>query len=141
MVVKLYIGGALNTDLVVRSIRASYVRPWEAELYWPGRHDAPPDVSPWDEVRIESASGGSANVLFRGNVTSVQPGGVGEEGVVYRASDKRFRLENEPVRINGRGWYVWNRRGFVCKGGWGGEDSPGRDGGKWTAGEIIIDIL
>jgi hypothetical protein len=129
----------VETDaLVLRWIRASYVRPWEAELLWPGRHDAPPAVDLWDTVRIEDPLG---TVRFRGNVTAVRPGGVADEGVVYTASDKRFRLENEPVRINGRGMYVWNPRGYVCSEGWGGEDSPGRDGGKWTCGEVIADIL
>ncbi|MCK4376045.1 MAG: hypothetical protein KAX19_11975, partial [Candidatus Brocadiae bacterium] len=138
--VSLYVNDALCEDLLVRSIRASYVRPWEAELFWPGRHDAAPPcgIKMWADVRIEDADG---NVRFRGNVTAVNPGGVSEEGVLYLASGKRFRLENEPVQINGRGAYVWNRRGHVCEEGWGGEDSPGRDGGKWAAGEIILDIL
>ena len=32
MDVKLYIGGVERTDLVVRTVRASYVRPWEATI-------------------------------------------------------------------------------------------------------------
>ncbi len=140
MGIRLFINGARNRELTIRSIRASYVRAWQAELFCAARHD-PPYGGPaglWDAVRINDDSG---RVLFRGNVTDVRPGGVGEEGVTYVASDKRFRLENEPVRINGRGFYVWNRRGHTCYDGQGGEDSPGKDGGKWTAGEIIIDIL
>jgi len=139
MDVKLYIGGVERTDLVVRTVRASYVRPWEATILWPGRHDEPPDgVRLWDEVRIEDTG---SNVLFRGNITAIRPGGVAREGLIYTASGRRFRLENEPVRINGSGFYVWNRRGFQGDDGAGAEDSPGKDGGRWTAGEIIIDIL
>jgi len=135
-----YIAGELCEEFVVRRIRASYVAPWEAELFWPGRHDAEPPcgVRLWADVQIEEADG---TIVFRGNVVTAQPGGVGEEGVVYTAADRRFRLENEPVRINNRSSYTWNRRGHVCEEGWGGEDSPGKDGGKWTAGEIILDIL
>jgi len=135
----IYVNDALVTDpgLRVRYVRASYVRPWEAGLLFSGRHDSETGVRLWDEVRIEE--GGS--VRFRGNVTEVRPGGVAEEGVGFVARGKRFRLANEPVRINGRGFYLWNRRGHTCSEGRGGEDSPGRDGGKWTAGEIIIDIL
>jgi len=136
--VDVYLNDALTADLVVRTIRASYVRPWQAELFWPGRHDDPPEVSLWDELRIEDDGGA---VRFDGFITEIQPGGVDSEGVRYTASDRRFILENEPVRINGRGYYLWNRRGYTCNTGRGGEDSPGRDGGKWTAGEIIIDIL
>jgi len=134
-----YINGVLATDerLSVRFIRASYVRPWEAELYYAGRHDAPTGVRLWDDVRIEQ--GGTTR--FRGNVTAIRPGGVAQEGVTIVCHGRRFRLENEPVRINGRGFYVWNRRGHLCDEGQGGEDSPGGDGGKWTAGEIVIDIL
>ena len=138
MDVSVYVNDALETDLTVKTIRASYVRPWQAELQWTGRHDDPPSVQLWDDVRIDDAGG---TVRFRGNVTEIRPGGVDEEGIVYVASDRRFRLENEPVRINGRGFYTWNRRGYACTYGWGGEDSPGRDGGKWTAGEIVLDIL
>jgi hypothetical protein len=137
MTVSIYIESALNTDLVCLSVAASWTKPWEARLAWSGRHDDPPAVSLWDEVRIES--GGS--VVFRGNVTEISPGGVGREGVVFTAHGKRFRLENEPVRINGRGFYIWNRRGHTGEDGDAGEDSPGQDGGKWTAGEILVDIL
>ncbi len=134
-----YVNDTAVTDerLHVRSVRASYVRPWEARFVWSGRHDADTGLRLWDEVRLEE----DGSVRFRGNITEVRPGGVESEGVLYIAQGKRFRLENEPVRINGRGFYVWNRRGHLCTDGRGGEDSPGRDGGKWTVGEIIIDIL
>ena len=122
----------------MRTIRASYVRPWEAELQWTGRHDDPPSVDLWDEVRIDDSGGA---VRFRGNVTAIRPGGVEREGIIYTASGKRFRLENEPVQINGRGFYIWNRRGHSCNAGDAGEDSPDGDGGKWKAGQIIVDIL
>ncbi|NLW49895.1 MAG: hypothetical protein GXY85_03510, partial [Candidatus Brocadiaceae bacterium] len=102
--VDVYVNDALAPDLVVRTIRASYVRPWQAELEWPGRHDDPPDVRLWDEVRIEDDAG---NVRFDGFLTGIEPGGVDSEGVRYTASDRRFILENEPVRINGRGYYLW----------------------------------
>ncbi|MFW6189035.1 MAG: hypothetical protein ACOC7T_01260 [Planctomycetota bacterium] len=138
MEMTLYIAGAANTDLVVERIRASFVGPWRADLAWPGRHDAALGVELWDEVRIEDDGG---TVRFRGNLTDLAPGGVAEEGMELTARGKRFRLRNEPVRINGRGFYVWNRLGGTCEEGRGGYDSPGRDGGKWTAGEIVIDIL
>ncbi|MFO7957201.1 MAG: hypothetical protein R6X33_08865, partial [Candidatus Brocadiia bacterium] len=138
MSVELYINDSPDPRLAVRSIRASYVAPWRAELFWPGRHDAPLGINLWDDVRIEDEGG---TVRFRGNITDVRPGGVSREGITFVAHGARFRLENEPVRINGRGFYVWNRRGHTCHEGQGGEDSPGRDGGKWTAGEIIVDIL
>jgi hypothetical protein len=135
-----YVAGELCEEFVVRRIRASYVAPWEAELFWPGRHDAalPCAMRLWADVQIEEPDG---TIVFRGNVVGIQPGGVSDEGVVCMAADRRFRLENEPVRINNRSAYTWNRRGHVCEEGWGGEDSPGKDGGKWTAGEIVIDIL
>jgi len=138
MDIRLFINGVRNRELAVRSVRSSYVRAWEAELFHAARHDGRAAAGLWDDVRIQDGSG---RVLLRGNVTEVRPGGVSEEGVTYVASGRRFRLENEPVRINGRGFYIWNRRGHTCKEGRGGEDSPGKDGGKWTAGEIIIDIL
>ena len=134
---QVFVNDVLNADLCLRSIRASYVQPWEAELFFDGRHDAETGVALWDEVRVES----DGTVVFRGNIFEQRPGGVAREGVAFVAADKRFRLANEPVRINGRGHYVWNRRGHTCEEGQGGEDSPGQDGGKWTAGEIIIDIL
>lgn len=137
--VDIWVNGVQRTDLVLRSIKASLVRPYEAELYWPERHDAPPyHPRLWDQVRLRLADG---TTVFRGNVTAFEPGGLQQEGLAWRCEGKRFRLEEEPVRINGRGYYIWNRRGATCHEGTGGEDSPGRDGGKWTPGEIIIDIL
>jgi len=137
MTISIYIDDTLNTDLTCLSIAASWTKPWEARLAWAGRHDDPPDVRLWDEVRIESDS----TVVFRGNVTEVTPGGIAREGGVFVAHGKRFGLDNAPVRINGRGFYIWNRRGHTGEDGDAGEDSPGQDGGKWTAGEILIDIL
>ena len=131
------VNGAEATDLCLRRVRASYTRPWECELFQAGRHDGCPAARLWDEVLVTYQH----EVIFRGNVTETRPGGVAGEGVVYLAQCKRFRLENEPVRINGRGHYVWNRRGHTCEEGQGGEDSPGQDGEKWTAGEIVVDIL
>lgn len=133
----IYINGVENTDLVLRRITASFTQPWAAELHYPGRHDEYRAVKPWDSVRIDI----DGTTRFRGNITQVNPGGVAREGVAYLAQDRRFRLANEPVRINGAGHYTWNRRGYLCTDGDGGEDSPGKDGGKWTAGEIVVDIL
>ena len=139
MNVHVWVNGVLEEALKVRSIRASYVAPWEAQLRGFTRHDAAAALRMWDAVRIREPETG--RTLFRGNVTEILPGGVENEGTVYAASGKRWRLQQEPVRINGRGFYVWNRRGHTCEEGQGGEDSPGQDGGKWTAGEIILDIL
>ncbi|MHC4592654.1 MAG: hypothetical protein ACYS8L_08175, partial [Planctomycetota bacterium] len=139
MKVHIYVNAVLREDLKVLHIRASYVRPWEAELYVPGRHDAAPALGLNDLVRVREPATG--RTLFRGNVVEAAPGGIGREGVRWRVCGKRWRLENEPVRINGRGMYLWNRRGHTCREGEGGEDSPGQDGGKWTAGEIIVDVL
>ncbi len=135
---KVYIGGVEDSRLQVNYVRASYVAPWEAELFWPGRHDAPLGIGLWDEVRIEEENG---TVRFRGDVAELRPHGIAREGTTLVARGRRFRLDNEPVRINGRSFYVWNRRGHSCSEGKGGEDSPGRDGGKWTCGEIAVDIL
>ncbi len=137
MAVELYIDDVLTSTCQVRSITASYVQPFEAVIFCPCRHDAPTTLHLWDTVRVDV--GGVTR--FRGNLTEVAPGGVSDEGVTWIARGKRFRLENEPVRVNGRGFYVWNRRGHTCEEGQGGEDSPGNDGGKWEAGEIVIDIL
>jgi len=137
MDLNVYINGSLRTDLAVRRMTRSYVAPWSCELEWSGRHDRRP-VRQWDRVIVDRADTGAR--LFRGNVVQVSPGGVAREGIEILALGRRFRLENEPVNINGSGQYVWNRRGHVC-GHESGEDSPGQDGGKWTAGEIIIDIL
>jgi hypothetical protein len=139
MNVHVYVNGALRQDVRVRTVRASYVRPWEAELSAAVRHDCAPAVSLNDLVRIREP--GTGRTLFRGNVAAYAPGGLAREGMAWRALGKRWRLESEPVRINGRGFYVWNRRGHTCSEGRGGEDSPGKDGGKWTAGEIALDIL
>ncbi len=135
----IYVNGALTTEVKLRSIRASYVRPWEAVLHWPARHDAPAPLDLNDVVIVREP--GTGRRLFRGNVAERTPGGVAGEGVTFRALGKRWRLENEPVRINGRGFYMWNRRGYQCDDGEGGEDSPDGDGLKWTAGQIIVDIL
>ena len=137
MAISLYIDDVLRDDLCVRRIRASFVAPCEAELSYAGRHDAALDVQLYDSVVISEG----ATVRFRGRITEVRPGGVAEEGVSFLAHDARWRLENEPVRINGRGFYVWNQRGSTCNEGLGGYDSPGADGGKWTCGEIVLDIL
>jgi len=151
MDVQIYINGVLRTDLRVLQLKRSYLEPWTALLRYSGRHDACGMPRMWDSVLIcrVAESGGTTTttsggypgpVLFRGNITEISPGGVAEESWSCTASGKRFRLENEPVRINGRGHYVWNRRGHRCDSG-SGEDSPGADGGKWTAGEIAVDIL
>ena len=133
------INGASRTDLTVRRITQSYVAPWACELAYVGRHDVQPSpcaVNDWVHVRDAD----TGQLIFRGNVTQISPGGVADEGIDLVAQGRRFRLENEPVNINGSGVYTWNARGHVCSHG-SGEDSPGRDGGKWTVGEIIIDIL
>jgi len=136
--VNIYINDILHTDLELRSLTKSYVRPWEARLFYAGRHDAAGLPVQNAEVRIQDAASG--RIFFRGNITDRRPGGVGPEGLLFLARGKRARLEEEPVRINGRGHYIWNRRGHRCS--WQmGEDSPGGDGGPWEAGEIIIDIL
>jgi hypothetical protein len=139
MDVHVYVNGVLRTDLKVRTIRASYVRPYEAELHSPARHDAAHPLSLNDLVRIREP--GTGTTLFRGNVVEFAPGGVAREGATWICYGKRWRLQNETVRINGRGFYTWNRRGHTCTEGQGGEDSPDQDGGKWTAGQIIVDIL
>jgi hypothetical protein len=121
---------------VVR-LTQSYVESWTAELAHSGRHDSYPcRLNDWVYVRDVD----TGEVLFRGNVTEISPRGVADEGVDVLARGRRFRLENEPVNVNGAGFYIWNRRGHLC-GHDSGEDSPGRDGGKWTCGEIIVDIL
>ncbi len=135
---QLYVGGAACNLCQLRWVRASYVAPYEAELFCPVRHDRPMPFHLWDVVRVEDGAG---TVRFRGNIVEMRPGGVDQEGIVYIANGKRFRLENEPVRINGRGFYLWNRRGYPCDEGDGGVDSPDGDGEKWTAGQIIVDIL
>ena len=148
MDVHIYINGSERTDLVLRRMTRSYLEPWSAELCYEGRHDAPGMPAHWDRVVIESvadgstttSSSGGGEALFRGDIVERAPGGVSEEGIVFTARGRRFRLENEPVRINGRSHYVWNRRGHQCHNE-SGEDSPGRDGGKWTVGEIAVDIL
>ena len=133
------INGVARTDLTVRRITQSYVAPWSCELAYVGRHDVQPvpcRINEWVHVRdVETGT-----LLFRGNITQISPGGVADEGIALLAQGRRFRLENEPVNINGSGAYIWNTRGYLCSHG-SGEDSPGRDGGKWTVGEIIIDIL
>ena len=137
MDVDLYINGFLRTDLKVRRITQSYVQPGSCELAYVGRHDRyPVEQYSWVIVRRS----GTGQSLFRGNIMEVSPGGVASEGIAFLAQERRFRLENEPVNINGSGVYMWNARGSQCDSE-SGEDSPGRDGGKWTAGEVIIDIL
>jgi len=151
MDVQIYINGVLRTDLRVLQLKRSYLEPWTALLRYNGRHDACGMPRMWDSVLIcqVAESGGTTTttsggypgpVLFRGDITDIAPGGIAEESWNCTASGKRFRLENEPVCINGRGHYVWNRRGHTCNNE-SGEDSPGADGGKWTAGEIAVDIL
>ena len=152
MDVQIYIDGLLRDDLRLLSLMRSYVRPWTAELLLPDRHDAAgvpmqndeiviTSPFPCDEVTTTTTAGAYwGTVIFRGNVTRRTPGGIAGEGVYLTASDKRFRLENEPIRINGRGHYIWNRRGYRCENE-SGEDSPNADGTKWRAGQIIIDIL
>jgi len=152
MDVCIYINGLLRTDLRLISLRRSYIRPWEAVLLWPGRHDAAGLPRLNDEVVVTDCTpsgatttttalpGITGNVLFRGDIVELSPGGVAREGARFTAKGRRFRLENEPVRVNGRGHYIWNRRGHQCNSE-SGEDSPGKDGGKWTAGEIAVDIL
>lgn len=137
MALTLTIAGSLNTDLTVRSIKASYISPWEAELFYPGRHDDALAVQLWDTVVVAEG----ATVRFSGRVTGIRPGGVGAEGITFTCQDARFRLENEPVRINGRGSFVWNQRGSTCNDGKGGYDPPNADGEKWTCGQIVVDIL
>ena len=146
----LYINDTRSTAIRVRSLTRSYTRPWEAELYLPDRHDADPTPALYDEVVITDCGGDSTTtttegaivgrVLFRGNIVQRRPGGIAGEGIVFIAAGRRFALQNEPVRVNGRSHYMWNRRGFTCNSA-SGEDSPGCDGLKWTAGEIVIDIL
>ena len=138
MTTALYINNILRDDVRVNRIRASYVAPWEAELFYPGRHDAAITVRLWDSVLITDES---SVVRFRGRITSIKPGGVAGEGITFTCQDARFRLENEPVRINGRGSYVWNQRGSTCDLGKGGYDCPDRNGMHWTCGQIIVDIL
>ena len=148
MDVNIYINGSERTDLSVRRMTRSYLEPWSADLCYEGCHDAAGMPAQWDRVVIErvsdgtttTSSSGGGNALFRGEIVERAPGGVSEEGIVFTARGRRFRLENEPVRINGRSHYVWNRRGHQCHNE-SGEDSPGRDGGKWTVGEIAVDIL
>ena len=137
MDIDVYINGVLRADLRVLRIMQSYVQPWSCELAYDDRHDHYP-VDQYSWVIVRRADTGLA--LFRGNIMQISPGGVAAEGIALLAQGRRFRLENEPVNINGSGVYIWNRRGHQCNTE-SGEDSPGRDGGKWTAGEIIIDIL
>lgn len=141
MDVNVYINGVPDSSLRVVELRRSYVQPWSARLAYDGRHDASGGAvaQPWDWVEVRETA--TLAPLFRGNIVRVSPGGVGGEGISIEAQDRRFRLENEPVRINGSFSFVWNRRGYSCSGGLAGEDSPGADGQKWTCGEIVIDIL
>ncbi len=140
MDVNLHINDVLRADLKVVRLMRSYVRPWSCELAFSGRHDPAGGVPCrlYDWVIVRDAATGAP--LFRGNITQLEPGGVGQEGIVYIAQGRRFQLENEMVRINGSTFYVWNRRGHLCN-YLIGEDSPGQDGGPWTAGEIAVDIL
>jgi len=136
-----YVNGVLCPGLEIRQLKCSYVGPWSADLSYAGRHDTyggPCGCSLGATVRVQDSSTGE--VVFRGHVEDEVPGGVAREGVDYVAHGLRSRLENEPVNINGRAFYCWNTRGFRC-GHKSGEDSPGRDGGFWTVGEIILDIL
>jgi len=140
MAIEVYVNGALETDLKANWLRRSYIDPWSCELSCAGRHDqdggAVIGLYDWVELR-DSETG---RVLFRGNAVQASPGGVEAEGIRWLCKDRRCRLAEEIVRVNGSASYVWNRRGFRCNAS-GGEDSPGRDGGKWTVGEICIDIL
>ncbi|MFO8007983.1 MAG: hypothetical protein R6V05_09615 [Candidatus Brocadiia bacterium] len=138
MAVHIAVNGALTTDVDLVSLSAGYVRPWECVVVEPIRHDGTSAVTLNDRLRVRLPDG---TTVFRGTVTALAPGGVAREGRRWVAKGARWRLENEPVRINRRGFYVWNRRGHTCSDGDGGEDSPGQDGGKWTAGEIVLDIL
>ncbi len=135
----LHVNGALREDLALEEVTASYLRPFSATILEPARHDASASLTLGDRVAVREP--GTGTFRFRGRIAELVSGGVGEEGRRWLAYGPRWRLETEPVRINGRGFYVWNRRGHTCSEGEGGEDSPGADGGKWTAGEIILDIL
>ena len=146
------VNGVVRDDLQVLYLKRSYIEPWSAMLRYSGRHDPALGFGlpkHWDRVVISVGTEGTTttteggcpgHAVFRGEVVEIEPGGVAAEGIDFLCKGRRFRLENEPVRINGRGHYIWNRRGYRC-GTESGEDSPGRDGGKWTAGEIIVDIL
>mgnify|MGYP000093601942 CR=1 FL=1 len=135
----LYINGTLRTDLVVRSLTRAYTEPWTADITWPGRHDSGGHPPLWSDVRVEDAADGT--VLFRGELTDYEPGGVAREGAALTASGARWRLQNTKVRINDRSHYRWNAQAGICEDGLAGYDSPAQDGRKWTAGQICVDIL
>lgn len=132
-----HVAGTERTDLVCTSLRRSYVEPWSCELQHAGDHEDH-GVEPKDSVVVKDSAG---TEVFSGTAEELRPGGVAREGATIFAYGKRHRMKNEPVRINGRAHYVWNRRGHRCSEDNAGEDSPGRDGELWTAGEIALDIL
>ena len=137
MTTSLYVNDVSRDDLQVLSIRAGYLAPWEAGSTTPAATTPP---SAWGCSTMWS-SRSTARCASAAASPACAPGGVACEGITFTAQDARWRLENEPVRINGRGSYVWNQRGSTCTTGKGGYDSPGRDGDKWTCGEIVADIL
>ena len=137
MDVNVYINGVLRTNLTAVRIVESFTQPCICELRYVDRHDSYP-LRLYADVTVRRSD--TLALLFSGNVTQMTPGGVAGEGIDYIAHGRRFRLANEPVRINGSTAYKWNDREYRSDHE-SGEDSPGMDGRKWTAGEILIDIL
>jgi len=132
-----HINGQVRTDVECRSLKLSFIGPHEALLEVHDAHDTTVDPHPRDLVEVYDDAG---TKRFYGWIVEVQPRGIFQEGLQYVARGRRWRLENETVRINGSSLYVWNRRGSHCTEGLA-YDSPNSDGSRWTIGQIIIDIL
>jgi hypothetical protein len=97
------------------------------------RHDEGVLVTNDDRVRVEA----DESVVFDGWVRLNEPQGVAKEGIAYTAYGPRWRLENEVcVRVNGSYAYTYNPNS--------GRDSRAPEGGwlgRWTVGEVIVDLL
>ncbi|HOX38746.1 MAG TPA: hypothetical protein PL033_12220 [Candidatus Brocadiia bacterium] len=137
----LKINGTLRNDVEVRRVSFGYTGPSRAELFAADRLDAASGLlENNDLVQIWHASESSENLIFHGWIYRVIPGSVATEGVSYLALDRRARLADAKVRVNGGYSYAWNRRGFHCDHG-AGAAGPGGLNSLWTTGEILIDIL
>ncbi len=120
----------------IRSIKWGYSFPSSCTLYFPGVHDADPTVLTNNNI-IEISKDDSiyASLVFKGYLETNSPQGVSSEGVTYNVVGLEGVLNRYITKFNNSIDYTYNVDGLPDY------NSPNVGGGRWTVGQIMIDVL
>ncbi len=128
------VGGTVLGDAEIKSIRWGYAFPRECILWTALLHDVGiTELTNNNEIWISNDD--FTTLLFRGALEVNSPQGVSQEGITYKVAGLEAMANRWVIKYNQSIDYTYNRDNLPDY------HSPNLWGGRWTVGQIMVDIL